>query len=116
MKYVAFLDILGFKNKLKQLPQNEAKGFIGDFSSTVYSIFQWQLGKINGFELKTKKAFFHEFLMSCPIDAGKLNKELEKRGILGGLPVEDGILWCATELNTKEQIDELVEAVKEVCA
>ena len=75
-----------------------------------------ELGKINGFELKTKKAFFHEFLMSCPIDAGKLNKELEKRGILGGLPVEDGILWCATELNTKEQIDELVEAVKEVCA
>mgnify|MGYP001623054522 FL=1 len=49
MKYVAFLDILGFKNKLKQLPQNEAKGFIGDFSSTVYSIFQWQLGKINGY-------------------------------------------------------------------
>ena len=47
MKYVAFLDILGFKNKLKQLPQNEAKGFIGDFSSTVNIIFQRQLGKIN---------------------------------------------------------------------
>ena len=40
MKYVAFLDILGFKNKLKCLSQSEAKMYIGDFSSTVYSIFQ----------------------------------------------------------------------------
>lgn len=40
MKYVAFLDILGFKNKLKRLSQSEAKMYIGDFSLTVYSIFQ----------------------------------------------------------------------------
>ena len=36
MKYVAFLDILGFKEKLKKMDQNEAKQFIGDFSTTVY--------------------------------------------------------------------------------
>lgn len=40
MKYVAFLDILGFKNKLKNLSQSEAKKYIGDFSATVYTIFQ----------------------------------------------------------------------------
>ena len=40
-------------------------------------------------------------------------KKLEKRGILGGLPVEEGILWCFTEMNSKADIDELISAVKE---
>lgn len=35
-KYVAFLDILGFKNKLKQLGQATAKQYISAFSSTAY--------------------------------------------------------------------------------
>lgn len=37
MKYVAFLDILGFKEKLKKLKHNEARQFIGDFSATAYA-------------------------------------------------------------------------------
>ena len=36
-------------------------------------------------------------------------------GILGGLPVEEGILWCCTELCTKEKIDKLVRIIKAVC-
>jgi len=48
MKYVAFLDILGFKNKLKKLSQNDAKNYIGDFSATVYSLFQ-NTDNINGY-------------------------------------------------------------------
>ena len=39
MKYVLFLDILGFKERLKRLPQGEAKNFISRFSSIVYN--QW---------------------------------------------------------------------------
>ncbi len=39
MKYVLFLDILGFKDRLKGLPQGDAKDFISRFSSTVYN--QW---------------------------------------------------------------------------
>lgn len=39
MKYVAFLDILGFKNKLKRLTQEEAVKFISDFSSTAYKVW-----------------------------------------------------------------------------
>lgn len=35
-KYVAFLDILGFKKKLQQLGQAAGKKYIGDFSSTAY--------------------------------------------------------------------------------
>lgn len=39
-KYVAFLDILGFKRKLKQLGQNSAKEYISTFSATAYK--EWQ--------------------------------------------------------------------------
>lgn len=73
-----------------------------------------------GFELQTKGEFFHEFLTSTPVDAGKLEAALAAKGILSGLPVEsntpaeNGILWCCTELTTKDQIDELVSAIKEV--
>ena len=48
MKYVAFLDILGFKNKLKGLSQNEARSFMGKFSSIVYHDFQVKSEEING--------------------------------------------------------------------
>ena len=40
MKYVLFLDILGFKDRLKALSQDDAISFISGFSSTVYS--QWE--------------------------------------------------------------------------
>ena len=41
--------------------------------------------------------------------------KLAQNNILGGLPLnEREILWCATEMNTKEEIDKLVELVKAV--
>ena len=58
--------------------------------------------------------FFHEFATECPIDPEKLLCALADRGILGGLPVEGGILWCATEMNSREDIDEVAAAVGEV--
>lgn len=39
MRYVAFLDILGFKGLLKSLSQSKTKDYIADFSAVVYSIF-----------------------------------------------------------------------------
>lgn len=35
-KYVAFLDILGFKEKLRKISQEQAKTLIGDFSGLLY--------------------------------------------------------------------------------
>lgn len=62
------------------------------------------------------KAFFHEFVTDCPVDNTKLDQALAEAGMLGGLPLEDGkILWCATEMNTKKEIDDLVSYVREVC-
>ncbi len=68
-----------------------------------------------GFTLKDDKPFFHEFLTACPVDAEDLCRKLEAKGILGGLPVDGGILWCCTECNDKADIDNLVAALKEVC-
>lgn len=62
------------------------------------------------------KPFFHEFVTECPADPGRLSAHLEAAGYLGGLPLPDGrLLWCATEMNTKEEMDRLAGLVKEVC-
>lgn len=66
-----------------------------------------KIGAIKGFSLRNKAPFFHEFVTDCP-DAGKTLEKLERHGILGGLPLPDGgLLWCVTELNSKEDIDNL---------
>ncbi len=75
---------------------------------------QKELSKIGGFGLVHSSEFFHEFLTHSPIDPAEVNKALQEKGILGGLPVGDNILWCVTELATKEEMDYLVSTLKEV--
>ena len=74
-----------------------------------------ELGKLGFHVLSGERPFFHEFLTDCPVDSGKLLAALAKQDILGGLPVDGGILWCCTECNSKADIDRLVSIVKEVC-
>lgn len=63
------------------------------------------------------KPFFHEFVTECPVDAEKLMEHLEAHGILGGLVLPGNrILWCATEMNTKAEIDQLTALVKEAAS
>ena len=73
------------------------------------------LTRVKGFEPVFGGPFFHEFVTRCPVPPDRLERILEERGILGGLPLGselDGcILWCATERNTKQEIDDLVDAV-----
>lgn len=71
-----------------------------------------QISKTKGFELRNTAPFFHEFVTACP-NAKKTLSLLEQHGILGGLPVSGGLLWCVTELNKKEEIDELCKLLKE---
>jgi glycine dehydrogenase subunit 1 len=75
-----------------------------------------EIGSVNGFELLYGGEFFHEFVTACPGDAGRILKLLAERDILGGQPVNGGILWCVTEVNSKAQIDELVRVLEEVIA
>ena len=70
-----------------------------------------------GLSVKYEREFFHEFVTTSHISAERILKHLEKEGILGGLPVgENDILWCATEVNTKEEMDKTAELVREVCS
>jgi glycine cleavage system pyridoxal-binding protein P len=47
-----------------------------------------------------------------------VNRALLARGIVGGLDVsqyvENGLLLCVTEMNTREEIDRLAEALAEI--
>lgn len=68
-----------------------------------------------GYPLRYEAPFFHEFVTRTPVAASRVLSALEERGILGGLPLgEKEILWCTTEKNTKRQMDEVVEVLKEV--
>jgi Glycine cleavage system protein P (pyridoxal-binding), N-terminal domain len=73
-----------------------------------------QITKIKGFKRVHSGEFFHEFLTASPIKPEILTQRLGEKGILGGYPVGDDILWCFTEMNSKVEIDRLVEALEEV--
>ncbi|MDE7242902.1 MAG: aminomethyl-transferring glycine dehydrogenase subunit GcvPA [Oscillospiraceae bacterium] len=59
--------------------------------------------------------YFHEFVTECT-DAEKVLRALDAQNILGGLPLGDNkILWCVTELVSKNEIDRAVSVIKEAC-
>ena len=64
--------------------------------------------------------FFHEFVTTVPGDVDQLLELLGQRGILGSYPLksedgrEDRLLWCATEMNSKEEMDELIDILKDL--
>ena len=95
-------------------------GGLAEVASQCYSKAHYaaqQISAIPGFELQYQGEYFHEFVTGYPVCPEKLMAELEKHGILGGLPLEGGqILWCVTERNSKEEIDTLVQILKEVAA
>ena len=69
-----------------------------------------------GLKPKYSRPFFHEFVTTSEIPSGTILDALEKKGILSGLPLNGNeILWCATEKNTKAEIDQAAAIVKEVC-
>ncbi len=68
---------------------------------------------ISGVSMRYSGAFFHEFVTLMP-KTGEILRALEDAGILGGLPVEGGILWCATEKASKAVLDQTIAIVKEV--
>lgn len=73
------------------------------------------LCQIPGVQLVYTGDYFHEFVTTMPRSQEVL-AALEEAGILGGLELPEGILWCATEKVSKEQLDKAVSIVKEVLA
>ena len=74
-----------------------------------------QLCKIDGVKLVFTGPYFHEFVTELP-KAKEVLEALEQAGILGGLEISEGVLWCATEKVTKAELDRAVSIVKEVLA
>jgi glycine dehydrogenase subunit 1 len=80
-----------------------------------------QLEALPGFSLWTKGPFFHEFVLKCPRPVAEINQALLDFDILGGYDLgqdypelRDHMLLAVTEMNSRDQIDALVEAMQEV--
>jgi glycine dehydrogenase subunit 1 len=79
-----------------------------------------QLEKVGGIQPLFRAPFFNELAFAIADDRQSLNDYLLAHGILGGISLgrdypelPEGILFAATEVNSKEQIDELVRRVAE---
>ncbi|HUW41723.1 MAG TPA: aminomethyl-transferring glycine dehydrogenase subunit GcvPA [Rectinemataceae bacterium] len=78
-----------------------------------------RIAALPGFKVETGN-FFKEFTVRTPVPAGPLAEKLSRRGVVPGLPLsryypsrDRELLVCVTEMNTKAQIDLLVESLKE---
>lgn len=76
-----------------------------------------ELGKV-GVKMRFNAPFYDEFVVKVD-NAKKVNLELLNDGIVGGLELgkyypelENCSLFCVTELNTREEIDRLVEVLE----
>lgn len=68
-----------------------------------------------GLKTENKGEFFHEFVTVSEKSSEEILKALEEKEILGGYPLDEHrILWCCTEMNTKDEIDRAAAIVKEV--
>jgi glycine dehydrogenase subunit 1 len=78
-----------------------------------------RLSALPGYELLSERPFFKEFPLRCPRPVSEINEYLlDEWGIVGGYDLErnyphmaNTMLVCVTEMNSKEEIDLLVEAL-----
>ncbi len=81
-----------------------------------------QIAALPGYRVVAPRPFFKEFVVACPQPVAVINERLvHERQIIGGYdlgqeyPALAGhMLLAVTETNTREQIDELVDALKVV--
>jgi glycine dehydrogenase subunit 1 len=80
-----------------------------------------RLLELPDFSARFEGPFFNEFVTHYKGDVALLQAECAKAGILAGLDLtpyaadlNHCILWCATELNSRAQIEQLVEVLARV--
>ncbi len=84
-----------------------------------------RIAALPGYDLRFSGPFFHEFVVRCPRPATEINRALLDRGILGGIALAEGalshpagidlencMLLCVTEVNTKDDIDALIDGLE----
>ena len=76
---------------------------------------------VPGYSLALSAPFFHEFVVQCPQPVAEINAHLLEHGFLGGYDLgqdypalKDHMLLAVTEMNTKDEIDALVDVLAEV--
>ncbi len=79
------------------------------------------ISKVPGFQVLHGKGFFKEFVVRCPISVDEVNDLLLDWDIVGGYDLgqdyphlQDHMLVCVTEMNTRQEIDDLVAALREI--
>jgi glycine dehydrogenase subunit 1 len=82
-----------------------------------------QITALPGYKAAFSRPFFDEFVITAPVSAQRLQQHFEQAGIIGGYALRDGypdmpndMLFCVTETRSKEDIDYLVDVLKEVQA
>lgn len=80
-----------------------------------------QLRTLPGIDVLGDRPFFNEFVVRLPRPAAAINKALLGLGFIGGYDLAadyprlgDAMLLCATEMNTRAQIDGFVGALREI--
>ena len=68
-----------------------------------------ELQKTGRFQLVYQKPFFNEFYVKYDGDVNTLYQRFIDAGMLGGIRLEEGILFAVTEKRTKEEIDNLIK-------
>jgi len=79
-----------------------------------------EIARLPGFRLWNQGAFFHEFVVACPRPVPEINEHLLEHEILGGYDLGQvhpslagHMLLAVTEMNTKDEIDDLVAGLEE---
>jgi glycine dehydrogenase subunit 1 len=79
------------------------------------------IAALESYQLWNPGPFFHEFVIRCPRPPAQINQHLLEHGIIGGYDLgseypelEGHMLLAVTELNHKDDIDDLADALREV--
>lgn len=75
------------------------------------------INAIPGYSVLSKKVWFNEFVVQTPVPPKLLNQRLlKKHHIIGGLDIShlipNGMLLCLTEMNSRDEIELLVNVLK----
>lgn len=88
---------------------------VNSLSSAGAHYLYGELLKTGKFEPVFDKPFLKEFVLKPLVPVEKLQQKLLDKGFFGALATEEGyVSFCVTEKRTREEVDSLVEAVKEV--
>lgn len=78
-----------------------------------------KISSLKGYKTVFNGPFFNEFVIDSYADPEKMNDQLLDNGLIGGYPIgeyypeyKNSILYCVTEMNSKEEIDKLVECLE----